>query len=551
MAVATVSKGFLKRQAVRQHPLIERQRQRTCAPCIEAAVPTFAEFLCNHVWIRDKGGSKFEPWPWQQELAEVLPSLRRAQFLKARQLGMSWELAAYALHKGLTNPGHPVLLLSQTEPDAIELLDKVKFIYERLPDTLKVRIGRDNTRILEFADLHSAIRALPSTEKAGRGFTGSLVVADEHAFHQWAVANMAAVDPTIEAGGQFLSLSSANGIGNLFHDLWSKASQTRVPVLPYWDENEGFTFGGRLREAAASLPDSAWLAVFLPYNVRPGRDAAWWENKRANTTPQWLIFQEYPREPDEAFVQTGRPVFAKDHLDRVKVNCRAPLPKSKWPPALQALSEDELRIFTLPTPGHRYAAGADVAEGLEHGDYCDLSALDADTQGLPEEVLTLHGHWAPDEYAKWIDIIARIYPGIWGVERNNHGIATILKLQELGTPGLFREKPIQSKPGERPEPGKVGWTTSSVSKPLMIDGLEEALRCNHLILRDELAFPELTFYQTKKDGSTGAPSGQWDDRVISRAIAVQMLRHLPAKWGDEKSDFDGPSTAFSASRWNQ
>ena len=93
------------------------------------------------------------------------------------------------------------------------------------------------------------------------------------------------------------------------------------------------------------------------------------------------------------------------------------------------------------------------------------------------------------------------YPGIYGVERNNHGLAVILKLQELKTPGLYQERPVQTKPGDYVEPGKVGWTTSSVTKPLMIDELEEGLRTGGLGLRDVLALPELTFYQTKKDGS--------------------------------------------------
>lgn len=494
---------------------------------VHAAFPDFETFLAQHVYIKDGGGMKFEPWPWQRDIARAFPALKRVQFLKARQLGMSWVCAAYALHTAMTSPGGEVLLMSQTEPDAMELLNKCKFIYEKLPGGLQElcpQSGRDNTKILEFSTIHSAIRALPSTERAGRGFTGKLVLGDEHAFHQWAEQNMAAVDPVIEAGGQFVSLSSANGIGNLFHGLWSKATQSRAPLVPEYVEGVGYTYGSRLQEIAASLPPSAWLPVFLPYNVRPGRDAQWWEFKKQNTTPTWLIYQEYPRDADEAFVQTGRPVFAKEYLDQHKAACQEPLPVSAWPAAFAGWSTEELRVFRLPVDGHRHVAGGDVAEGLEHGDYSGLVVFDRDAEGKPEQVLTLHGHWPPDQFARLIDAIARTYPGTYGIERNNHGLATILKLQELGTPGLYQEAPVQTRPGEAVAPGKVGWTTSSMTKPLMIDELEEGLRTFGLTLRDALLFPELTFYQTKPNGATGAPNGQWDDRVIMLAIALQMLK---------------------------
>jgi len=492
--------------------------------------PDFETFLCQHVYIKDHGGTKFEPWAWQRDIARAFSGLKRVQFLKARQLGMSWVLAAYALHTALSHPGAEVLLMSQTEPDAMELLGKCKFVYDHMPEhlrELRKQSGRDNTKVLEFADIYSAIRALPSTERAGRGFTGKLVVGDEHAFHQWAEQNMAAVDPVIEAGGQFVSLSSANGIGNLFHNLWAKGTQSREPLVPEWVDGLGFTYGGRLQEAAATLQPSAWLPVFLPYNVRPGRDAQWWEFKKQNTTPAWVIFQEYPREAEEAFVQTGRPVFAKEYLDPHKLNVREPLPPAHWPAAFAAWKPEELRLFSLPVAGHRYVAGADVAEGLEHGDYSCLTVFDRDAEGKPEQVLSLHGHWPPDEFAKLIDAVARLYPGTYGIERNNHGLATILKLQELQTPGLYREAAVQTKPGQAAEQGKVGWTTSSVTKPLMIDDLEEGLRTFGLALRDALCFPELTFYQTKPNGATGAPVGQWDDRVIMLAIALQMLKRAP------------------------
>lgn len=479
---------------------------------------SFPYFLANRVQIRDRGGVRFDPWPWQLRLARLWTREKRVAILKARQLGISWMAAAYAVHTAIFEPGALVLLLSQTQPDARELLAKAKFIFERLPAHLRPdQLGRDNVDSLSFPGLQSEIVALPSTEKAGRGRTARLVVADEHAFHQWAEANMAAVQPTMEAGGQFISLSSANGIGNLFADLVSKARQ----------------------------PGSEWHFVFLPYKMRPGRDVTWYERQVESYPRAWMIHQEYPRDADEAFVQTGRPVFQREYLDRHKQACRQPLPRSKWPATLQGFSSDELRIWAPPTTPHRYIAGADVAEGLEHGDYSHLSVFDADMPGRPVEVLSLHGHWAPDEFASRIDAVARIYRGLYGIERNNHGLATILECRRRKTPGLYEERPLLSRQGVEVEPGKLGWTTGPTTKPLMIDDLEQALRLSQIELRDDLNFPELRFYQTFKDGKTGAPSGQWDDRVIALAIAVQMRKYLRPRM-ERPDPYDGPDTFVSA-----
>ncbi len=176
-------------------------------------VESFPHFLRTWVWIADGGGTKLEPWPWQRRLAQVWREERQVVILKARQLGVSWMAAAYALWTALTEKGALILLVSQTEADAVELLAKVQFIFDHLPPFLQPE-AKSNVRCLKLPDLHSAIVALPSTRRAGRGRTARLVIADEHSQHAWAEANFAALQPMMEAGGQFLILSTADGTGN-------------------------------------------------------------------------------------------------------------------------------------------------------------------------------------------------------------------------------------------------------------------------------------------------------------------------------------------------
>jgi hypothetical protein len=541
--VASFSKDFWTdlqtcggtQESQHEEALADHQREREK----QKALRSFAHFLRHHVHIADGGGTKLEPWPWQVDLAARLPAIRRLVVLKGRQLGVSWLVAAYAVWTILRKRGALVLLVSQTEDDAIELLSKAQFIYDHLPEYLQHRDAIPKVRSLALKQYRSAVIALPSTRRAGRGHRADVVITDEHAFHQWAAENYSALSPTIDAGGQFLSVSTADGIGNTFADLWAQAVERLGggPILPQVREG-----AWRLRRElrAASPPEDGWLPVFLPFDLRPGRDAGWWERrKEANPRPK-QHFQEYPRDPEEAFVQTGRPVFDKEYLDKHKLLFEEPLDRSKWPDAFARWKPDELRIFRLPVVGHRYVAGADVAEGLEHGDYSDLRVLDADHEsGLPTEVLSLHGHWEPDIFALMVKAVSDLYPGTYGIERNNHGLAVLICARNAGMRGLYSERPVLNKQGQEITPGKPGWLTTATTKPLLVDDLEEALRQFRVGIRDALLLPELTFYQTLPNGATSAPAGRWDDRVMSLGIAVQMVKHLPK---------DGPSGYFGTWR---
>src|SRR5688500_11682596 len=89
---------------------------------------SFVHFLSHHVWIRDGGGERLEPWDFQRDLARTWVEQKRIIILKGRQLGISWMAAAYALWVAAYHFGALVLLVSQTQTDAQELLSKVKFI---------------------------------------------------------------------------------------------------------------------------------------------------------------------------------------------------------------------------------------------------------------------------------------------------------------------------------------------------------------------------------------------------------------------------------------
>lgn len=402
--------------------------------------------------------------------------------LKARQLGISWICCLYALWLCLFQAGKVVLLFSRGKDEAKELLRRIKELYRRLPDWMRESLPTvtdDND--VEFAWTNgSRVQSLAASPHSGSGYTASLVILDEASKLLFGDTLYAALKPTIDGGGQLIVLSTANGIGNLFHRLWLKAQ-------------EGL---------------SGFRAIFLPWWSRPERDADWYAAQLREYDDPALVRQEYPASATEAFLVSGRTRFQPDWIARQAVHVQPGFARKQWPAALHHI--DGLTVYTLPRPGRRTVIGADVAEGLEHGDYSNAVVLDAETW---EELASLHGHWEPDEYAGHLDTLARAYDAELAVERNNHGHAVLVTLKALRTP-----KVVSGHDDKR------GWLTNAQTKPQSIDLLAEALRDDLVTVRSQATLNELQIYRVLKNGSTGAPEGYHDDRVMAWAIALQIAR---------------------------
>ena len=263
----------------------------------ERRAPTFPEFL-EHVYVQPdmdredydpevqfspRGGVQWQPWPYLVERAGAWVARRSEVVVKARQLGLSWLAAAFALWSAQYHPYFHVAVFSVGQREARVQLARARFIYENLPPEYRrgVRFTADEANCASGAQ----IIAFPSTEHTGISYTFRLVIRDEAAFHPYGAQNFAAVQPTLSAGGQFIDMSTANprlGPSGDFHDR-------------YWASKRG---------------ETGYDAVFIPWYARPGRDAAWLARQRAAFTGLPEEFDAYYPETDaEAFVARSGLVF--------------------------------------------------------------------------------------------------------------------------------------------------------------------------------------------------------------------------------------------------
>ncbi|HEX7116278.1 MAG TPA: hypothetical protein VF193_14215, partial [Steroidobacter sp.] len=221
-------------------------------------------------------------------------------------------------------------------------------------------------------------------------------------------------------------------------------------------------------------------------------------------------------------------VFSAAHL----LKARAETFRPRWRGEMRGASfvehdQGRLRVWQKPRAGERYVIGADVAEGLEHGDFSCADVLRC-SDGA--QVAQWHGHEDPDRYGDILFDLGNWYNGaLIGVERNNHGLTTLTRLRNRGYKRLYVQEDLEHRSGKPTK--KLGWQTTDKSKFKIIDQLAAELREGDARIACEDTITEMSTFVIEQTVAgnirMNAKPGCFDDRVMARAIAGEMLRHAP------------------------
>jgi hypothetical protein len=311
----------------------ERSRDRSeCA----ADPETFIE---RHVTIEDPDGTvrPFALWDFQRDAVRTIIEQQAVIVLKARRLGLSWVVLAYALWLAIFHQGIRILLLCKTGDDAAELLDRIRRMRDRIADNPAgahildglVRGAKDRDAVTTLDIGASTIRALMGTPAAARSETAGFVILDEFGFQRGAADIWQAILPTIEGGGRIAVVSTGNGgpqrtgVGQEFARQWTRA-------------NSG---------------ESGHAALFFPWMVRPERDDAWYQTTLQSIGDPERMRVEYPAEPADAFISPDT-LFA---FDTAAIDAAV---------RLGAKLDEQRAAGTLPPPADRR-----LAVGVDWGDF--------------------------------------------------------------------------------------------------------------------------------------------------------------------------------------
>lgn len=150
----------------------------------------------------------------------------RALILKGRQQGCSTYVGGRFYHHAIHNFGIQCFILTHELKATDNLFKMAKRFYEKTPSLIKPSIKTNNAKELNFGELDTGY-ALGTAENktVGRSSTIQLFHGSEVAFWQNASDHATGIFQAIPdmIGTEIILESTANGVGNYFHQKWQEA----------------------------------------------------------------------------------------------------------------------------------------------------------------------------------------------------------------------------------------------------------------------------------------------------------------------------------------
>lgn len=532
-------------------------------------------YIENHLYIRTKDSRTvlFAMNPAQIRLYETIEKLRaegkpvRVIILKARQMGFSTLTEALIFQRAATGKNVNALIVAHREDSTSNLFKMSKRFLERLEPALRPMTRSSNAQEILFENpdknlerkalnpgLMSRIRCQTAGGYGiGRSDTIQLVHASEFAFWPgdkkgiWA-GIMQAVPDSPET--MVIVESTANGFDE-FHDMWERAERGEsdfVPMFFPWYE-----FPAYRRKPD---PDTEWTKKERELQERYGLDEgqlAWrrWCIRNNCAGDEDLFRQEYPSNPEEAFLTSGRPVFdpekVNDRLQAVGEPIRrgefveAP---GQWPPyRFEERERGCVCIYREPVEGRPYVIGGDTAG--EGSDFFTGQVIDNITGG---QVAVLRHQYDEDQYARQMYCLGLYYnEALIGIEVN-YSTYPVKTLANMGYPRLYvRELPDTYAGGLKKA---FGWDTNAKTRPLAVAEAVQMFRTDPALVVDRETLKEMKVFQYNELRRPAAMEGEHDDLVIALCIAWSIRGQQDMTEGFTEDSMDGWSESMKEDYWN-
>lgn len=513
--------------------------------------------------IRNKLGElvPLEFGPAQTKLAAIIARQRelgkpvRVIALKARQVWVSTYVAERYWRDTAHRPGQHTLILAQDDDTANNIFG----YYQTFDETYtpfrgvigKPERSSDSGLILEYTNGSYIKFHTAKTTTVGRSRSIRRVHFSEFAFYgDNARALMGAVMSSVptDSDTEVIVESTANGLGNEFYVMWQRAISGESEWVPFffawWEHPEYY----RTLEVAPDLFQASLSQLerdlMQRYNLTL-EQLCWrrWKIRNDLNGDEELFKQEFPSNPEEAFLTSGRPRFELKSVERMPI-VRNPIEggmemiemagRNKL--AFEARERGEIVIFRKPEANREYMFGVDVAEGIDvtegkgsaNPDWSVAHIFDRDTG---EQVARYRARSTPSEFSWQVYMMAIYY--YWAQivpEANGPGLAFIDALIAHGYPvGLIYHRIDIADQDPQIRSDKIGFKTTLVTRPQIISLLDEAIRTAALIVHDAVTIQELRTFVIKPNGRAEHAFNCHDDTVIALALVLIGIQQMPRR----------------------
>lgn len=463
-------------------------------------------FIKNYCYIQNQllGKMKFALRPYQERIIRSLHKNRFNILMIGRQCGKTETTAAYAYWYSCFHDDKNVLVASNKQKGATDIMNRIKFMYENTPNWLRPGVSSYNRGSCEF-DNGSKIWSEATTETTGRGRSVALFICDELAHVQRRIQDemWASILPTLSTGGSCIVMSTPNGDSDLFAQLWLEAMSMQDTVNKGGDET-----------------DEPFHPIFVDISEIPDRDEKWQQGMK-NKLGDLKFRQEYLCE-----------MLSSDALlidSRILQNRMKAIPP-KW-------VDKGFKFWSEIDPKKTYVVGVDVAEGMEK-DFSTIEVIELETM---KQVAEFRDNKIKEdklyEAIKWIlgKIDSIVDPRTqksaecyWSFENNSAGaVIGALYRNDDKFPVNAQLITIGEKQGMRTT------NKSKVEACRNIKNLIEKAQGGLTIFSDTLIFEFKNFIQ--RGASYSARDGATDDLVCALLIITRVLKYLS---GYEQQVFD-------------
>ena len=445
----------------------------------------------------------------------------RNVILKARQHGCSTGIIADYFIDTITIPGLTSVVVSHTDFATKRLFNKARMFYDLCPEKNFFPIAsRDAENLLYFDKLKSSYYVATAKAKVIlKGDTVHRLHLSELAFYD--MSNPGRAQDILEEAHEVVPIkhgvliveSTPNYKNDTFYNLYFGAkyhhNNYKAFFFPWWfaddykiknkDVPEGFE---RDKDENIELTEEEKDLIFQ-HNLN--NDQIRWRRFKIREQGN-KFWRQHPENDASCWVNPESMIFDKDAIDRLMRQRIKPL---DFRPV------EQMFIWETPDKSEVYVVGADVAEGLMHGNYSTASIVKV-SNGT--EVAHIRGKFPVEVCAAILARVGKEYNNaLIGVEINQHGMTVLNILNRIGYPNMYWAS------DDKGRPQKLGWSTNVVTRPQMIDEFDRALRVGSFRTSCEDLISEIQDFALV-NGKAQAPDGSTDDSLFAAMIAW-MIRN--------------------------
>ena len=473
------------------------------------------------------GSIPFQPFDYQIDLIKNYNECGRSINMCGRQMGKTTVAGGYLLWYAMFVPDSTILIAAHKASGANEIMQRVRYAYENMPDHIRAGAVEYNKGSLTF-DNGSRIVASTTTETTGRGMSLSLVYLDEFAFVRNTIAKefWTSLSPTLATGGKCIITSTPNSDDDTFATIWRGALNT-------FDE-----YGNESEDGMGANGFKGYLAI---WDQHPDRNEDWANKERAS-----IGEERFMREHECEFVIYEETLINSLHL--AQMTGTDPI-----------RNMGQVRWYKHPNPKCSYFVSLDPSSGTGG----DPSAIQVIEMPSFEQVAEWQHNKTPVEgqVKTMMDIMQYLREmgakqTYWTVENNTIGEAALVVIRDTGEenfPGDMLNEPKKASGGRRV---RKGFHTGHKTK------LEACLRLKRFVENDKIKVKSKPLIKELKNfvargNSFAAKPGEHDDLVMSLLIAIRMIDYtatfedeiyevvnsnLAASLGEyeEEDEWDGP-----------